>query len=340
MDKTEKWICWYSSLLIALMMNSVKLLALRENGIFAHYWHFDFAEWSFQILYNLAFCFLVFYLNLKNKGFLTTYGNQKKYVIYLLYNALIILPSVIVGSIIQRIVFGFKAIPGVIGSGYFIRFTLSAILIGIVIKIILLMREGKKKEVENEQVKNAYIATELELLKEQMNPHFLFNSLSSLSGVIRENPTLAQKYVRELSNVFRYALVRSKINMVFVNEELTMLQSFAQLVNMRLEGAFKLTINVNERFLSYKIPHLSLQPLLENAVKHNAATLANPLKVEIYVLFDHLIISNNLWEIPTPESSNGVGLVNLNERFKIMMQEEIVIEKNDDLFIVKLPIKA
>ncbi len=113
------------------------------------------------------------------------------------------------------------------------------------------MREGKRGETENESLKKAYMAAELELLKEQMNPHFLFNSLSSLSGVIREDPALAQKYVRELSNVFRYALAHSKDNLVTVGDELIMLRSFSQLISMRLEGAFRLDINITEPFLFF-----------------------------------------------------------------------------------------
>ena len=184
------------------------------------------------------------------------------------------------------------------------------------------------------------MVAELELLKEQMNPHFFFNSLSSLSGVIREDPEMAQKYLRELSNVFRYAITQSKANLVTVEAELTMLRSFAQLINLRLEGAFKLDIQVHEPYLFYQLPHLSLQPLLENAVKHNAATIMKPLNVVIDIQQEHLVVSNNIWQIPQPESSNGVGLANLNERFKIMMQQEIEIIKTDELFIVKLPLKA
>lgn len=338
MDKTEKRICWYSSLFIALIMNSAKLMALKENGIVAQYWHFDLIELSFQLLYNLAFCCLIFYLNLgKNRGF-AIYLNREKNLAYYLANFTLILVCIVIGSITQYALFDHHKFPAVFFIAYFARFGLSTVLIGIIIKIIFLLREAKKKDTENEQLKGAYMAAELELLKEQMNPHFLFNSLSSLSGVIRENPALAQKYVRELSNVFRYALVRSKINLVTVEEELTMLRSFAQLINMRLEGAFQLDILVNEPFLSAKLPHLSLQPLLENAVKHNAATIAKPLRVEIYTIFDHLLISNNLQEISTPESSNGVGLVNLNERFKIMMNKEIEIIKYDEVFVVKLPL--
>jgi LytS/YehU family sensor histidine kinase len=158
--------------------------------------------------------------------------------------------------------------------------------------------------------------------------------------VIRENPNLAQKYVRELSNVFRYAITHSKANLVTLGEELAMLQSFAQLITMRMEDAFELNINVDQQYMDYQLPHLSLQPLLENAVKHNAATLARPLKVDIYTELNHVVVSNTIWEIPTPESSNGLGLANLNSRFKLMMHDELEIIKTGERFTVKLPLKA
>ncbi|WP_170117443.1 sensor histidine kinase [Chitinophaga ginsengisoli] len=192
---------------------------------------------------------------------------------------------------------------------------------------------------ENQQLKNAYLASELQLLKEQMNPHFLFNSLSSLSAIVRENPEQAQKYIRDMSAVFRYALVGSHTDLVPLADELTMLRSFAKLISMRLEDAFKLTINIPDVYLPVKIPHLSLQPLLENAVKHNAATTERPLQIAIEAKDNQLIFSNSLWEIPTPEASNGIGLANLNERFRIMMHQEIEISRSETYFIVKLPLK-
>src|SRR5690606_36633458 len=102
-------------------------------------------------------------------------------------------------------------------------------------------------------------------------------------------------------------------------DELIMIGSFSQLINMRLEAAFHLDINITEPFLSFKLPHLSLQPLLENAVKHNASTVTNPVKVVIYITPHQLVFSNSLCKIQSTEMSNGVGLVNLNERFKIML---------------------
>jgi two-component system LytT family sensor kinase len=308
MDKNEQRICRYSSLLIALMVNSPKLLALREGGIIAHYWHFNALELVFQFLFNLTFCYLVFYLNLATNRGLYIFRNQRQWGTFYFFNGLILFAGILIGALIHRSLFkNAMAPPGSYLAGYAVRLCLSFTLTAIIIKLVLLLRDGKRAQLENEQLKTAYMATELEVLKEQMNPHFLFNSLSSLSAVIREDPDKAQKYVRELSNVFRYAITGSKVNLVTVDEELTVLRSFAQLISMRLEGAFKLNIVVDEPYLSYKLPHLSLQPLLENTVKHNAATLMKPLTV------------------------NG---------FKIMMHQEIEIIKSDEQFIVKLPLKA
>jgi len=339
MDKNERRISWYSSLLIALLVNTPKLLALREKGIVAQYWHFNPLELLYQFLFNLLFCGLIFHLNLNPFSKLSIYREKNKIILYILSNTLIFFSAVFFGGVLQNKLFFTSQLPKVYIAGNFVRLFLSSILIAILVKIVLLVRSYKNKEAENEQLKMAYIQTELELLKEQMNPHFLFNSLSSLSGVIRENPALAQKYVRDLSTVFRYALNRSKNNLVTLSDELTMLKAFARLVTMRLESAFKMEVNIPDEVLNYKLPHLTLQPLLENAVKHNAATLKKPLNVKLYVDDDLLVLSNNLNEIPTPESSNGMGLANLNERFKIMLKKEIEISKSGKGFLVKIPLE-
>lgn len=339
MDKNERRISWYSSLLIALMVNTPKLLALREKGIVAQYWHFNPLELLYQFLFNLLFCGLIFHLNLNPSSKLSIYREKNKIVRYVISNVLIFFFAVCVGGVLQNKLFFMPQLPKVYLAGNFVRLFLSGILTGILIKIVLLVRSAKNKEVENEQLKMAYMQTELELLKEQMNPHFLFNSLSSLSGVIRENPALAQKYVRDLSTVFRYALNPSKNNLVPLSDELTMLKAFARLITMRLENAFKMEVNIPAEVLNYKLPHLTLQPLLENAVKHNAATLTKPLNVMLYMDDGLLVLSNNLNKIPTPESSNGMGLANLSERFKIMMKQEIEISKSGNGFLVKIPLE-
>jgi sensor histidine kinase YesM len=339
MDKTENRICWYSSLLIALLMNSPKLLALRENGIIAHYWHFNLAELTFQVAFNLGFCYLLFSLNLKQGGFLSIYNSRKKQIAYVLFNLLMLLFCCIIIGIIQRNIFINSQARNIFWSGYFSRYILSGILTGIIIKVIFLLRRSKQKDRENEQLKTACLEAELELLKEQLNPHFLFNSLSSLSGIVREDPVKAQHFINHLSKIFRYALAQSGNHLVNLGDELKMIRSYEQLLIMRFEKAFQLIIEVDDKFHDVQIPHLTLQPLLENAAKHNSASLSKPLKVKIFMADDMLVVRNNLQEIAEPENSTGIGLANLNSRFSILMYQEIEIEKNKESFIVKLPLK-
>ncbi|MEO6285802.1 MAG: histidine kinase [Dyadobacter sp.] len=334
----ERRVCWLSSLLIALMVNSPKLLALRENGIMAQYWHFDPLELLFQFAFNLLFCSLLFHINLRKGKLLSLYREQKRYPSYFGLNLLVLLAFLMLGTALQRFLFDSYQLPRILLSGYFFRLGLSSVLTGILIKIMLLMRESSTMAAENQQLKTAYLSSELQLLKDQVNPHLLFNSLSSLSAIVRENPDLAQKYILDMSAVFRYALVGSRTDLVSVADELTMLRSFAKLIAMRLEDAFELSIEIADVYLKSKIPHLSLQPLVENAVKHNAATAERPLKVHIEARDNQLIFSNSLWEIPNPEPSSGIGLANLNERFKIMTRQEIQVHRSQTHFTITLPL--
>ena len=337
MDKTEREITWYSALLITLMVNAGRLMALRQNGIIAQYWQFDIIEYSFQILYNLFFCWGMFYLNLTDGKWLSVYRLNRQSGRYIVSNLLLVMVVAVLGNMIQQNAFSEIHIPGMIGRGY-IRFFFSSILIAIIIRILLLMRESKKKDNLNEQLKTLYFQAQLELLKAQLNPHLLFNSLSSLSGIVREDPKRAQGYILHLSKVLRNTLVHSGSTLISVEEELTILKSYGELIAMRWEQAFVLNIEVSPQLLQAQIPHLSLQPLLENASKHNVATTGQPLIVNIYDEDGWLVVSNNRQPLGTPENSTGIGLVNINERFRLLVHRDIEIQQTQTLFLVKLPL--
>ena len=338
MNKTEQRICLYSSILIGLLMSSQRLLALRENSLMALYWHFNFWELAVQIALNIGFCYLMFFANLRNGNGFSAYREKGKTFAWLLLNYGLMLACCLVAGIIQRRLFIHWQLPGVYWWGYNTRFFLSMLFTGIIIKLVLLLREGWVKDKENTQLKTAYLEAELQLLKEQVNPHFLFNSLSSLSGVVREDPEKAQHFIGHLAKILRYALAYSDNHLVTVEEELEIVRSYEQVLKMRFEDAFLLGINVEASYLTVKLPHLSLQPLVENAAKHNLVTLVKPLKVSIFTEGGNLIVSNNYQEIANPEGGTGTGLNNLNSRFRILMHKEIEIEKNEDSFTVKLPL--
>jgi two-component system LytT family sensor kinase len=334
MDKSERRICWYSSFLIGLFLSSPKFLALRENGLAAQFWHFNLGELLFQVFYISAFCYLIFYINLRGHN-----TNIKRQIFNAFITVFLMVVCCLVGGVFQRRFFMNLQFKGLFWSGYFTRFFLSTLFTAIIIKIIYLLRRSKQKDKENSQLKTAYLEAELELLKEQLNPHFLFNSLSSLSGIIREDPQKAQHFISHLSKIFRYALARPLNNLVSIGEEMTMIMSYGQLLKMRFEDAFTLETDIGANYQNFTIPHLTLQPLLENAAKHNSVSLTKPLKVKIYIADDYLIVKNNLQEITEPENSTGIGLTNLNSRFRILMHREIEIQKTADSFIVKLPLK-
>lgn len=338
MIKNERKIYLYSALLITLVVNSAKLMALNSDGIIARYWQFNIVEYGFQFIYNLMFCLVLFYLNLSEGKFFSGFRENKQYWKLYTFNTLVFVAAIILGSLIHSLLFGAPQLTGGRIRGYFARFLLSSIMIAVVIRLILLMRESRNKDLINEQLNSAYLKAQLQLLQEQLNPHFLFNTLSSLSAIVRENPGLAQNYILHLSKIFRYTLARSGNNMVSLEKELEHLKSYIQLVKMRLENAFQIHINISEDCINKQILHLSLQPLVENAVKHNKATLSNPLTVEIYEEDKWLIIRNNLQPSISEAEGTGLGLTNLNERYKLQFRKEIEIFQTKEYFIVKLPL--
>jgi len=338
MNKNERKLYFYSAFLITLVVNSAKLMALNSDGIIARYWQFNMGEYGFQFLYNMVFCLLLLYLNLSEGKYLSVLRASKQYWKLYALNALVVVAAMVLGSIIHSMLFGTLQLPGGRIRGYFARFLLSSIMIAVVIRLVLLIRESRNKDLINEQLNSAYLKAQLQLLQEQLNPHFLFNTLSSLSAIVRENPSLAQNYILHLSKIFRYTLVGSGNSLVTLEKELEHLKSYVQLLKMRLEHTVLVHINISQDLMSWQVLHLSLQPLVENAVKHNRATRSEPLTVEIYEEDKWLIIRNNLQPATREAEGTGIGLVNLNERYKLQLHKEIEIQQTTAYFTVKLPL--
>src|SRR5271156_4263057 len=173
MDKTEKRLCLYCAMLLAITLNSTKLLSLRENGILAHYWHFNLYEFLFQLIYGFCFTYFFLYANIRLN--LWAPAKRSNYFFYTTGYIAVILLAMLIGGVLQRNFFSDKAQQvNLYWGGYFSRFMIDGILSGIIIKILLLLREGREKTRENAELKSAYLEAELELLKGQLDPHFLF----------------------------------------------------------------------------------------------------------------------------------------------------------------------
>ncbi|UAN00063.1 2TM domain-containing protein [Polaribacter litorisediminis] len=199
-----------------------------------------------------------------------------------------------------------------------------------------------KKSVKQESTKQEIVAktetAKFESLKNQLDPHFLFNSLNVLTSLIGENPAQAEKFTTRLSKVYRYVLEQRNKDLVPVSEELKFANIYMQLLGMRFEEAVKFHIPDNISDTELKIVPLSLQLLLENAVKHNVVSPSKPLTIHIYQEDRYLIIENNINPKEAIGKSTKVGLQNIVDRYGLITQKGVKIENNNKTFKVSLPL--
>lgn len=174
-------------------------------------------------------------------------------------------------------------------------------------------------------------------LQSQLNPHFLFNSLNTLIAEIEYNPDNAVSFTKNLSSVYRYVLQSQDKTLVSLAEELEFLDSYLFLHKVRLGDCISCRRDIPADLAEAMLPPLTLQLLVENVIKHNTITSARPMKIDIFVQEDHLVVSNPVQPRKSRESS-GVGLKNLSNRCKLMLGEEIRIINENEVFTVKVPL--
>lgn len=192
---------------------------------------------------------------------------------------------------------------------------------------------------EAEQLKKEALQSQLDSLKAQINPHFLFNSLSTLSSLVSENPKQAETFIEELASVYRYVLQTNEQLLTSLANELTFIQAYFNLLQMRFGRSVELKVTVDESYLAYLIPPLTLQLLVENAVKHNTALPTKPLVIQIYTDVDHhLVVSNTLRRKQRRVPSNGTGLAHITTKYRLLGQEDVVITQLADCFQVRVPL--
>jgi sensor histidine kinase YesM len=199
-------------------------------------------------------------------------------------------------------------------------------------------KELKETLVKSEVLKRENIQFQYEALKNQINPHFLFNSFSTLMNIIPDDPATAEKYVLELSNVYRYILTSSTADMQLLSNELEFIQSYMFLVNIRFDDNCQLITHVGKEDLDKKIPLLSLQLLVENAIKHNIINTKKKLSVIIETDGDWVAVRNNLQKRISVENSTGIGLNNIISRYKLVSDRNVEIIETGKEFIVRLPL--
>ncbi|MBC7904331.1 MAG: histidine kinase [Gemmatimonadaceae bacterium] len=196
----------------------------------------------------------------------------------------------------------------------------------------------KKVTNEAEELKRENLQTQLESLKAQVNPHFLFNSLNSLSSLISEDPSKAEKFLDEMCKVYRYLLRNNEDDMTTLKAEMQFLASYFHLLKTRYGDSLSIHTEICEEFMEYQLPSLTLQMLVENAVKHNAMMKDLPLFIKIKTEKGKLIVTNNLQRKVRKVSSNKIGLSNIVKKYKLLKQEAIVVNDDGKDFAVVVPL--
>ncbi len=188
-----------------------------------------------------------------------------------------------------------------------------------------------------ERTKAENLNAQYELLKQQVNPHFLFNSLNTLQAMIDMNDPEASGFVRSLSHFYRFSLENKKDDLIVLQNELDILESFTFLLKSRFEEGISISISLEEDLKKTFIPPFTLQLLVENCIKHNIVSLEHPLYIEIYEEKDSLVVKNNK-QLKNNQESFGIGLSNIKGRYSYINLKEIEITDTDEEFIIKLPI--
>jgi sensor histidine kinase YesM len=197
----------------------------------------------------------------------------------------------------------------------------------------------RKTHQEKEELIKVQWQSRFDSLKNQVNPHFLFNSLNTLTVLIQENPKQAEYFVEEMSKVYRYLLQNNQNEMTTVGIEMRFLESYFHLLKTRFSEGLFLKMDIPPQYLDYLIPPLTLQILLENAIKHNIVSANKPLTIHVFIEKNtYLVVSNNIQHKQIAVRSEGVGLVNISAKYRLLGLSEVVISEADNVFSVKLPL--
>ena len=302
-------------------------------------------EFIWQILYYaiLSFVMLLLLTSVTNDG---DY-NKRRFVGRIFFVILIAVVGIFFAPVvafkdgIMRIVFFLQSDPR--DATYFIVLTKCLFMLVVTLlyaRLYMLLKQRQKMVVENERLKTENLSTRYNMLMGQINPHFFFNSLNSLSMLVREKDNdRALEYIDQLSYTFRYIIQNGQSSVTTLREEIAFAEAYAYLFKIRYEDKLFFEFDIKEEYMDWTLPALSLQPLIGNAVKHNTITSKNPLCVVIRVVDGVLEVENQKHLKLDVEPSTGIGLKNLSSRWQIVTGRDIEVIDHEERFLVRLPLE-
>lgn len=212
------------------------------------------------------------------------------------------------------------------------------IMIIAVYESIYFMHQLKHSVEETENLKRENLNAQLDALRTQVNPHFLFNNLNTLVSLIPENPKHAADFVQQMSKLYRHILEVKDEKSILLKQELDVLKAYAFLLQTRFGNNLKVTIDVPEEKMNKRIVPLSLQLLMENAIKHNIFSSDKPLQIHVFSDNGSLVVDNNLQVKKQISESTGIGLDNIRNRYKLLGDKQVKVTETDTNFTVSIPL--
>jgi len=216
---------------------------------------------------------------------------------------------------------------------------ISVLFIVHVYETVFLVKQTVSDQVKKEQLERLKAQAELEALKSQVDPHFIFNSLNTLSYLIEEQPVKAKQFNDSLADVYRYILLNKSKKLVMLQEEMHFVYDYFSLLKIRFEDALQLNTDISpEEMNKYLVPPISLQSLIENATKHNEFSVSSPMAICINIKDEVLHVQNLLHRKTLRRASLKTGLQNLAERYMLTTGKALIVTENENSFMVSLPL--
>ncbi|MCF0071214.1 histidine kinase [Dyadobacter sp. CY261] len=233
----------------------------------------------------------------------------------------------------------YKPVYHISGLGMGFRISIvPTVIVYLVYEAVYFFDSWKMNVRKTEALTRENVQSQLEVLKNQLDPHFLFNSMNTLAALIDDENTAAQDYLERLSDVYRYVLVSRNKNTVLLSEEIAFVDAYVYLNKIRFRDNLQVEKLLSNTALSSHVTPLSLQMLIENAIKHNIASRENPLKIVIREDGEYLVVENNISEKTILEKSTRVGLQNIINRYNLLTNKEVEIIRSKEQFTVKIPL--
>ena len=329
------------SLLIAFILFVVEIIFRYTSNIEVEYNLQLLKVFGYYIMYSAPLTFVnsFFFDYLNDK---VVWNRYKKYrlAIGFLGSVIITLITVFLVRLFHRVI-----LDGATYNEFLATETMDFYYTSLIITIVASLffhafyfyQELQKNKIKEQKVIAGTASAKFDALKNQLDPHFLFNSLNVLTSLIDENPESAQKFTTALSKVYRYVLEQKNKDLVTVDEELEFAKTYMSLLKMRFEDSIIFEIPEQASNPESKVVPLSLQLLLENAVKHNMVTSSKPLHIKIYETNNLLVVENNLQPKQIVKKSSGVGLDNIKQRYDLLTDRKVNINQQADSFAVAIP---